>query len=58
MGGKLVIPVKNNLRSYTLTVTTDIPLTKFQVKKLIRILFLSFRDYKNHKCINQDNAQL
>ena len=31
MGGKFLIPVKNKMKSYTLTVTTDSPLTKLQV---------------------------
>ncbi len=37
-GAKFNIPVQNSMSSYTITVTTDIPLTKFQVEIINSII--------------------
>ena len=34
MAGSLDLPIENNMKTYSISLTTDIPLTYFQVKRI------------------------
>ena len=40
MAATFVLPVKNNMKSYSISITSDIPIEKFQVDNRYRINIL------------------